>query len=180
MTRRRPNNEDNALWRHATRNVAPLDPVLRGDPPAAPRPSRRRSASSPPPSTPPSPPVLGSVPAKPVILPAAQPFNAAHGRRLKRGGITVDAVLDLHGLTEEAAHAQFGVFLRRAQALGNRTLLVITGKGRSGQGVLKRSLSQWVAGDFAHAVAGLFPAHPRHGGGGAFYVVLRRGPGEAP
>jgi len=172
MTRRRLTEEDHTLWRHATRHVTPLDPALRGDPPAAPKSSRRRKG--PPPEAPLATPAADKTAPKTAVAPVSQPFNAAHGRRLKRGDVTIDAILDLHGLTETAARTQFGVFLHRAQALGNRTLLVITGKGRGGEGVLKRALSRWVGDDFAALVAGVFPAHPRHGGGGAFYVVLRR------
>jgi DNA-nicking Smr family endonuclease len=87
-------------------------------------------------------------------------------------------------------------FIEASRDLGRRTVLVITGKGASPytrhtlhstdvyhaperQGVLRAELSQWLhEREFAHHVIGFQPAHPRHGGGGAFYLRLRRKEGR--
>ena len=56
-------------------------------------------------------------------------------------------------------------------------LLVITGKGSpgSGGGVLRRNLPRWLmSGEHAHRVLKIEGAQPRHGGSGAYYVLLRR------
>jgi DNA-nicking Smr family endonuclease len=71
-------------------------------------------------------------------------------------------------------------------------VLVITGKGASPyarhtlhtrqvfhtperEGRLRREVTQWFhEALFRTHVIGYQPAHPRHGGGGAFYVKLRR------
>ena len=45
----------------------------------------------------------------------------------------------------------------------------------SAQGRLRRLLADWLhEAQFRSLVSGYQPAHPKHGGGGAFYVRLRR------
>jgi DNA-nicking Smr family endonuclease len=104
--------------------------------------------------------------------------------RLRRGKITPDARLDLHGMTSERAHSALVGFVLDAHGRGLRLLLVITGKGRPGDpgtviperhGILRHSLAHWLnAPPLAGKVLQVAPAHQRHGGGGAFYVYLRR------
>jgi DNA-nicking Smr family endonuclease len=66
-------------------------------------------------------------------------------------------------------------FLQRAHARGDRLVIVVTGVGRGGEGVLKRRLPDWLAEAGARSlVSGFAPAHRTHGGAGAFYVFLRR------
>ncbi len=113
-------------------------------------------------------------------------------RRTRRGKREIDGRLDLHGLSQIQARAQLHDFLRRARGRGDQCVLVITGKGlklttedparpfdmfaRSEPGVLRRTLPQWLAEpDLRAWVAGYAPAHPKHGGAGAFYVFLKRG-----
>ena len=67
---------------------------------------------------------------------------------------------------------------------GARVLLVITGKGqhvkydtfnRSQSGIIRASIHDWVKkAPLDELVLRLVPAQSRHGGGGAFYVYLRR------
>lgn len=108
-------------------------------------------------------------------------------QRLRRGAIEVDGRLDLHGMTQTAAHAALRSFLAAAQARGDRLVLVITGKGGPAlerdhhdftagpRGVLARQVPHWLAGaDLRSLVSGFREAHPRHGGSGALYVRLRR------
>jgi DNA-nicking Smr family endonuclease len=113
-------------------------------------------------------------------------------RKLGRGRMEIDARLDLHGKTKAAAHGILKSFLINAQSRGHRTVLVITGKGGQGiarhtlhsfdvihnqerTGVLMRSVPQWLTEpDFRNLVIGFQPAHPKHGGGGALYVRVRR------
>lgn len=85
-----------------------------------------------------------------------------------------DGRVDLHGLTETEAFETLRRFLEAAQTQGWRRLLVITGKGAGGQGVLRRQVPLWLAiGAFARQVAEVEPAQERHGGAGAFYVRLK-------
>ena len=54
-------------------------------------------------------------------------------------------------------------------------MLVITGKGVQGDGVLKRRAPEWLAAPhLAHIVAGISDAARHHGGEGALYVALKR------
>ncbi len=55
-------------------------------------------------------------------------------RLMKRGGFEIDASLDLHGMTVARAHDRLLRFIEQAEARQFRTLLIITGKGRSGEG----------------------------------------------
>ena len=62
----------------------------------------------------------------------------------------------------------------RASKRGHQCVLVITGKGRGGEGVLRAQLPRWLSQpDLRPLVSRLAPAHARHGGSGAFYVFLR-------
>ncbi len=100
--------------------------------------------------------------------------NLGSERRLRRGRLEVEARLDLHGHTQDSARAELVDFIARAQAMGCRSVLVITGKGRMGGGVLRARLLDWIAApDIRPRLAGYAPAHARHGGEGAFYLLLK-------
>lgn len=104
-----------------------------------------------------------------------QVADRARERRVRRGQVEFDARFDLHGLTQAAAEQALPAFLSRQRHSGARCVLVITGKGRGGEGVLRRNFLHWLEAPGARAlVSGVAPAHPRHGGSGAFYVFLRR------
>lgn len=106
---------------------------------------------------------------------ASPPQHRGNEKRVRRGKLEIDAKLDLHGHTQDSARAALARFLRAAQARGERTVIVITGAGRSGEGVLKRRLPEWLAErDIRPLVSGYAPAHRSHGGSGAFYVFLKR------
>jgi DNA-nicking Smr family endonuclease len=103
--------------------------------------------------------------------------------RLRRGRLEPEARLDLHGMTLETAHAALVGFVLSADSQELRLLLVITGKGRAPDGsglpqrhgILRHSVPHWLAAPpLAGRVLDVVPAHQRHGGGGAYYVYLRR------
>jgi DNA-nicking Smr family endonuclease len=102
-------------------------------------------------------------------------------QRLLKGQLEIDATLDLHGLTADQARAQLQTFIQNANRMGNRLLLIITGKGnkksvdefgRPRSGVLKSGVPEWLK--TSDAVLQVTQAHGKHGGGGAYYVYLRR------
>ena len=96
-------------------------------------------------------------------------------RALKRGQIDIEARLDLHGETQASAHLHLDRFLEAARQRGQRVVLVVTGKGKDGDGVLKRMLPHWLGAlPYAEWVLGFSPAGPAHGGTGAFYIALRK------
>lgn len=101
-------------------------------------------------------------------------------RSVARGKETIDARLDLHGLTQAQAHAALLRFLRTASARDVKLALVITGKGKAAgdereRGVLRRQVPQWLGlPEFRSLVVGFEDAHITHGGEGALYVRVRR------
>ena len=126
-------------------------------------------------------------PARPITLsPAtAPPANTLDGgwdKRLTRGIVAPDASIDLHGHTLSSAHAMLDAGLQRSIARGDRVLLLVTGKPPRAEserpharGAIRAAVADWLAASrHADAIAAVRGAHPRHGGAGALYIVLRR------
>jgi DNA-nicking Smr family endonuclease len=123
---------------------------------------------------------------KSVVVPGGSGINGATQDRLRRGALEPDARIDLHGMTQDAAHRALFAWMATAHARGHRLVLIVTGKGNpknddnapwmtSPHGVLKQMVPRWLNdAALAALVASVRPAHPRHGGGGALYVYLRK------
>ena len=184
MSRKPP---DFDLWTEVARSVKPLRkrksvphspesaPSPERPPAIAPHPLLRKregvTAKSPPPMT---------------------GFDRRTTQKLTRGNVAIERRLDLHGSGIELARVELLQFLRAAHGEDLRTVLVITGKGASPfsrhtlhgsahfhaperEGRLRRVVPEWLhEPEFRLLVSGFQPAHPRHGGGGAFYVKIRR------
>jgi len=106
---------------------------------------------------------------------APDPIEPRRKRRIVRGHDEIAGRLDLHGLDQDRARRALHDFLLRAHADGARAVLVITGKGRMGDGVLRRRAPEWLADPALRPiVAGLAQADRHHGGEGAFYIALKR------
>lgn len=107
-------------------------------------------------------------------------LDATWDRKLSRGIVAPDFTLDLHGATLDAAHGRLEQGLTLALAQGARVVLLVTGRdrpseNRQGRGVIRRKFMDWLAaGPHASRIAAIRPAHPRHGGHGAVYIVLKR------
>lgn len=99
-------------------------------------------------------------------------------RRMAKGGVQPDVTIDLHGHTLASAYARLDLALGQAIAADMRLMLLITGKARapeSGRGAIRAAVSDWLASSrHAGDIAAVRNAHPRHGGDGALYIVLRR------
>ena len=132
---RRPTAEELALWRRAmgvsapqperTPPVAPVEPpALRLERRPAVSQTRRTSAAL--------------DPHRPVGL------DRRSWLRLKRGQVSIEQTLDLHGRTQEEAHRALGGFLAAAQAAGCRCVLVVTGKGVESGGTLRHMVPRWL------------------------------------
>jgi DNA-nicking Smr family endonuclease len=113
--------------------------------------------------------------------PADFSFDRDVDRALGRGRRSPEATLDLHGMTLAAAERAVSRFLEEATALKLRVVLIVTGKGlrqESGRlfgGRIRAEFPDWLQRtDNRMRVRGIKVAHPRHGGDGAFYVMLRR------
>jgi DNA-nicking Smr family endonuclease len=95
--------------------------------------------------------------------------------RFRKGKYPIDATLDLHGMTEVKAHEALMRFIHAAVKRGDRCLLVVTGKGTRGEGVLKRSLPYWLGDDaIAPNILTFDGAKAKDGGSGAWYILLKR------
>jgi DNA-nicking Smr family endonuclease len=176
-------DHDARLWRIVTATVRPL----RRRPAARPRVEAAAvSPSAPGPTAPEArakPPGPSPRPraAAPRHHPPTQPIEPGRRRRLERGRDELAATIDLHGLDQQRARAALTGFLLRGFAEHRRAILVITGKGALGDGVLRRRVPEWLAEPpLRQIVAGLSEAHRRHGGEGAIYVALKRSSQTAP
>lgn len=169
------------LWAQVTATVTPLD-------------GRRAQPPTPRPTPHPTPRRAGSRPPSPPIVPAATPAASSNGldaswdRRLGSGRIQPDLTLDLHGLRRDRARQLLHQRIHAARAHGLRIILVITGKGslpgpsaidlmqeRPVRGAIRAALPRWLAEpEVAGHLAAVRRAHPRHGGLGAVYLILKR------
>ena len=78
-------------------------------------------------------------------------------------------------MTQDQARAVLHGFIERAHARGDRAVLIITGKGVQGDGILRRRVPDWLAEAPSRGrVAGYSAAERHHGGEGALYVALKR------
>ena len=95
-------------------------------------------------------------------------------RKIAKGKTGIDGRIDLHGMTQSQAHSSLYRFLENSYMMGRRTVLVITGKGVRGEGILRQAVPRWLAEpEFRKYAGGYHDAHVTHGGGGALYVRLR-------
>lgn len=197
MTRRRLREDELELWRQVARSAEPYNQRDR----FAPVGPKAAKAAKPGDIPAPQPAVLprfelgqkalsrGETRAQPQTSTqriAAQPVSMdkkAH-TRLKRGKLMPEARIDLHGMTLDQAHPTLIRFVLTSQTRGLRLVLVITGKGAREdpydpaprrRGVLKQQVPMWLRmAPVAQAVLQIEEAHIRHGGGGAYYLYLRR------
>jgi len=160
--------DEKKLWRRVaegvrTRKPLPPEPIEEA-PTAAAAPAGAKRAVRPAPAAP-----------KPARTGAAPPADRGGEKRVRRGRVEIGASLDLHGHTLATARTALGRFLHAAHARGDRTVIVITGIGRGGEGALKRALPEWLAErDLRALLSGYAQAHRGHGGAGAYYVFLKR------
>jgi DNA-nicking Smr family endonuclease len=119
----------------------------------------------------------------PELAPDDGNFDRDISRSLARGKLVPQDSLDLHGMTLAAAERAVAAFLEEASVRGLRVVLIVTGKGLRLQGGrmlggrIRAEFVGWLnRADNRERVRAVRPAHPRHGGGGAFYVLLRRRP----
>jgi DNA-nicking Smr family endonuclease len=88
---------------------------------------------------------------------------------------SIEATLDLHGLSKLEAYAAVSRFVARERGKGHRHLLIITGKGREGEGILRRELPHWLNEPALRAHLSAFAhAHPTRGGAGVMHVLLKK------
>jgi DNA-nicking Smr family endonuclease len=172
MATRRPSPEERDLFRTAVREARPL---RRPSAPASPKPASPIATPQKP--SPARKAAVAPAPASPPKLPPAAGLDRRLGERLRRGQLPIEAVLDLHGMTQDEAHQALDRFVADAHEEGRRVLLVVTGKGlgRAEGGVLRAAVPRWLEeGPCRPKVLAHAPARPKHGGAGALYLLLRR------
>lgn len=105
----------------------------------------------------------------------SSPIEERIARKLARGRQAIDARIDLHGMTQDRARVALLDFLNKAQQANHRIVLVITGRGMGGQGVLRTNVPRWLSlPAFSRFVNGHRESHVSHGGEGALYVRIRK------
>lgn len=179
------------LWARVAATVKPLRPRVSASVAAGPAPV---AAAAPPPPPGKRPPRVG----QPRVTPPPEPIATAvrptrpldrHGldgsweKKLARAEVHPDFTLDLHGHGLDAAHARLDHGLTQAITLGARVVLLITGRPRPTEaadrgerrGAIRAKVLDWLAaGPHASRIAAVRPAHRKHGGAGALYIILRR------
>ncbi|MEA3000089.1 MAG: hypothetical protein QOH04_243 [Sphingomonadales bacterium] len=167
---RRLSTEEERLWARVVETVRPLEGVT---PPALP---------ADPPPTPDKPVLAKPSPPKPPPV-RKQPGTTLDGtwdRRLARGAVAPDFAVDLHGHNLATAWDLLDRRLEQAISAEGRLLLLVTGKPPGPErpvkrGAIRAAIGDWLAASrHAGAIAAVRTAHPRHGGAGALYIVLRR------
>lgn len=104
-------------------------------------------------------------------------LDATFAKKLLAGQYKIDLVIDLHSYTQNAAHELLMQTVNMAIMSKKRCILVITGKGRQGQGVLLGQVPKWLNTlPFSKNILAITRANIKHGGDGAYYVVLKRIP----
>lgn len=101
-----------------------------------------------------------------------QIFGKKELRHLK-----VDEQLDLHGMSMNRAYEALKTFLIQSQQRGRKIVLIITGKGAlTSENTLRHQVPRWIREvPLSSLIASFhYPAKLQHGGGGAFYIRLRK------
>ena len=201
MTRRHLTPKEHRMWMRVQKTIKPMEEAqARATPTDEPkldeqtiplRPSRQPTVTSPQKrgrgsATPDdlarlaggfSPSPSTGIPSKPTRPHAikGEPANRGQEKRVRRGRVPFGSTLDLHGHTQDTGRSTLLSFLSFHRGSGETSVLVITGKGKDGQGILRRRFLEWLAEpDFRGHVSGYARANQKHGGDGAFYVFLRR------
>jgi DNA-nicking Smr family endonuclease len=180
--------EEQRLWSMVAATVHPMpgrsvpkpeaEPVAVAAKPGPPAPpgkmikKGRLGEALPPPKSP-------APPAGPAVSPpggaGSKSIEPRRKHRIAKERDPIGAHIDLHGLGQDQARLVLERFVLRSWDEGLRAILVITGKGVRGDGVLRRMTPEWLAdARLRHAVAGISEAHHRHGGAGALYIALKR------
>lgn len=95
-------------------------------------------------------------------------------KKTRRGRVQIEAQIDLHDMTQPQARTKLHQMIKTAKTSNKKCILVITGKGLRGEGVLRGSFVKWVNDtEVRDLIATYASAHKKHGGIGAWYIFLK-------
>ena len=179
--RRALDSNEKALWGRVIASVEPMhnakalvEAPVKSKPPVATKPRQPAQSN--------------------LITPVARPVTSAASftkpgnldghwdRRIDKGGIVPDVSVDLHDTALSGAYARLDGALEQAMAQKLKVVLLVTGKARAhdrisgqGRGAIASVVRDWLASSrHSGSIAAVRGAHPRHGGAGALYIVLKR------
>ena len=110
-----------------------------------------------------------------LAMPVYAGIDRRSAKKIQQGKMALDARIDLHGLSQLQARQRLQHFIYRSVETGLRTVLVITGKGKAGRGVLRENVPQWLSEPpLSEVIIAFGPSQPQDGGAGALYVRLKR------
>lgn len=97
-------------------------------------------------------------------------------KKILKGKLKPEHVLDLHGLSKLQAHDEVIRHVEACYHHGLRLILIITGRGsREKPSVLKNNIHKFLdSQEISDMIVFTAEAAPQHGGSGAFYVYLRK------
>ena len=102
-------------------------------------------------------------------------IDRTSARRMQRGQVPIEDRLDLHGLSQEQAQKEVKAFISSAVQKNFRHVLIITGKGRDGHGILRERVPEWLKdAPLCYHLNAISYAQPKDGGKGALYIRLKR------
>lgn len=172
--------EEKALWGKVMATVKPLhgiNPPRNGEVALAKRVTERAARPAPRTKASPLHPPSGGPPPRS----GEDNLDSHWDRRIKRGGLVPDISIDLHDANLSRAYARLDDALERAIAQKLKVLLLVTGKPRAhdratgeGRGAIAAIVRDWLAASrHSRHISAVRNAHPRHGGAGALYIVLK-------
>ena len=96
-------------------------------------------------------------------------------RDFNKGNVFIENKLDLHGFNQEDAENLLEDFINQSIENGKRLILIITGKGKEGEGVIKNNIISWLNNkSLRNKILAGNHASKKHGGSGAIYILLRK------
>jgi len=171
------NPEEAVLWARVTSTIRPLSrEPLKPQPATTPD---KATASGDPAVLRKAKPQISAERAPAPVRPGST-LDGTWDRKLRSGSVHPDRVVDLHGFNLDQAWRAIDLALERAEIAGDRVVLLITGHHRPGEppirrGRIRAAVHDWLAvSRHAGRIAAVRGAHPRHGGGGSLYIILRR------
>lgn len=118
-----------------------------------------------------------------IILGNTDNIDKNTASKFVKGNYKIEARLDLHGYTEKGAFSAVLEFIKDSYIQKKRCILIITGKGLKDdkrpwyetKGIINQALMGWLNNpEIRPFILSVSQAKQSDGGGGAFYVLLKR------